>query len=347
LTATKETIQDVLGLEDINASQSDLFKAIERWGKAQISAEQNCNEDELREMVDSCIKQIWFMSMEVKEFAELSTSTNVLSIEEKYWILLAIVQNEPQYIPKKFNQSNSRHLSPRNAPFSSLSAIICNTNYICCGTLANTALKFSVSQSATLLGLEIDIDLNSTQALRRAPIAFPPSSTGFQNMGFTVSDNMGVIVAVGNTSNRRKVGDRNIVLVSPPTVLQIGHQYALCFTPIPAPHYFFEIRNGYKSELLISSTEQTNTLQSPIHIRQGAVVASSWRDGPSSAYPTQIPNKLFEKLKLKRELQANNRQRKIPIIATEQRVLQENEVNFQIHGRFSSAPILGFIFDKY
>jgi hypothetical protein len=337
LSATEETMQDVLGIEDLSVSQSELFKAIERWGEARIKAEKNhsCNDDELRAIIDSCLKRIRFMSMKVQEFAELSTSTNVLSIEEKYWILLAIVRNEPEYIPKTFNRGVSRHSRL------SASAIICNTSYICCGTLANTALKFSVSHPVTLLGLEIDIDL-STRELRRVPIVFAPASSGFKFMGFTVSDDKGEIVAVGNTSNRGKIEDRDIVLVSPPTMLQINHQYAINFNLIPKPHYFFEIRNLNKSELLINSTKQNPQLQSP---KQSTVVPSFWNfPPPMQNFSMEPPSLLGLRLSSGRE-QATQRRRKMPIISRAQRFRQENRVNFQIHERFSSAPIAGFIFD--
>jgi hypothetical protein len=77
LSATEETMQDIIEIEDLSVSQSDLFKAIERWGNARIKAEKNhsCNDDELRAMIDSCIKRIRFMSMDANEFAELSTFT--------------------------------------------------------------------------------------------------------------------------------------------------------------------------------------------------------------------------------------------------------------------------------
>jgi hypothetical protein len=189
--------------------------------------------------------------------------------------------------------------------------------------------------------LEIDIDL-STRELRRVPIVFAPASSGFKFMGFTVSDARGVIVAVGNTSNRRKVEDRDIVLVSPPTVLQIGHQYAINFNLIPKPHYFFEIRNLNKSELLINSTKQTFKPQSP---RQGTVEPSFWNfPPPMQNFSMEPPSLLSLKLSSGRE-QTTRRQRKMPIISRAQRFGHENKVNFQIHERFSSAPIAGFIFD--
>lgn len=336
LSATKETIEDVLGLEDLGASESDLFKAIIRWGEAQIYARENqtSNDDELRAMVDSCIKLIRFMSMDIQEFGELCDLRNVLRHEEQDSIFLSIGKNDSDYMPENFNRSSlSRHKNLSQA-------IICNTNYTCSGTRQNTSLKFSVSNVATLLGLEIDINLNSAHSKKGVPIFFPHSSSGFENIEIIVSNRRGVKVASGNTSNTRRFKDRIIVLVSPPTKLEVGHQYSISFSSTPAPHYLFEIMNLNTSDSLINSTDKEQTRDEQQHLQN-----SKQSTNPSSSKfpPAEItskkPNSMMYNLGLlAQRLTASNYER----VSS---VLQENIINLQIHDKFASAPIIGFIFN--
>lgn len=317
MSATTETIQDVLQLDELDVSELDLFKAITRWGLAKIQDKEK-KVTELRAEVDPCIKLIRFMSMESKEFAELCNSTystNVLSLKEKHQILLSLVLNDPECTPEKFNRSNlSRFVTD--------SAIICYTNFSQKhGTFAES-LAFSVNKAVTLLGLEIDLNFQSAPVTRTVA-----QNRGFQHqwaqgnsvsspflidnalgdMKFTLSDAGGMEIAYGNISNKRNVNGRDIILISPSQILETEKAYTIRLISYATTNYCFAISGTNKSDLLHNSDSKE---QRPM---QGIATSAGQTNMTAMQFMT----------------------RNTP---------QPAALNLKVLGALSYAPIRGFIF---
>jgi hypothetical protein len=258
LSSTKETIQDVLRLDDLDVSETDLLKAILRWGIAKFPKKGRhvCTGSEIREVIDPFLKLIRFMSMECTEFAELCiapNSLNVLSADEQRLILLSLVLENHKYMPANFNCSNVTRI------IMAQSAIICSTScmydrYQQSVSTGQEKLIFSVNQS-------VNLQYNHT-----LPPNLKSSSTV---MKFTVLDAHGTIISKGNTSNIRNVNTNDIIVLSPPKTLQIGHQYTIQCTYTIPNNCWFQIRNLNHAVLLHDSasksqqalTNQRNMLQ--------------------------------------------------------------------------------------
>jgi hypothetical protein len=272
LSSTKETIQDVLRLDDLGVSETDLLKAILRWGIAKFPKKGRhvCTGSEIREVIDPFLKLIRFMSMECTEFAELCiapNSLNVLSADEQRLILLSLVLKNHKYMPVNFNCSNVTRLMAQSAIICSIS---CNyDSYQQNVSPGRENLKFSANQSVNLLGIAIDLNVMSQQHVGYNHTLPPNLKSSLTCMKFTVLDAHGTIISEGNTSNIRNVNTKDIIVLSPPKTLRIGQQYTLeCTSTIPN-NSFFRIQNLNHAVLLHDSasksqqalTNQRNMLQ--------------------------------------------------------------------------------------
>lgn len=257
MLATEDTVQDILQLDDLSASESELFKGISRWGIAKIQAEGKLKKrkvPELRAVVDSCIKLIRFMSMECKEFAEICTSPIVLSTDEKHQILLSLVLKDPKYMPENFNRSIiTRQLTH--------SAIIYSTSYSYLGNGTgghDENLQFSVNQSVNLLGFAIDLSDESIALtkLQSRPQHYGGELPTLKDMQITLLEAEDTVVSEGYSSNSRNVNGRDIILVSPPTTLKAGHIYNLKCTLSTTATYRYQIGCVNTSDWLHNSANK-------------------------------------------------------------------------------------------
>ena len=276
LSSTKETIQDVLRLDDLGVSETDLLKAIFRWGIAKFPkrGKNVCIGSEIREVIDPFLKLIRFMSMECTEFAELCIAPNslkVLSADEQRLILLSLVLKNHKYMPVNFNCSNVTRLMAQ-------SAIICSIrceyeSYQQNVSTGHEKLIFSANQSVKLLGIAIDLNFESN-VMSQQHVGFgrtmpPYLKSSLTGMKFTVLDAHGTIISEGNTSNIRNVNTKDIIVLSPPKTLQIGQQYTLESTSTIPNNSLFRITNHNHAVLLHDSasksqqalTNQRNMLQ--------------------------------------------------------------------------------------
>ncbi|XP_059487056.1 uncharacterized protein LOC132203357 [Neocloeon triangulifer] len=99
LKASKQTVIDVLQLDFLSiASETDLFDAIIRWGKAQET-----NAEQIRLLIDVPLKMIRFRNLEPSEFVLLCEKTeDVLTDGEKLKILMAIETGKDHFLPDGF-----------------------------------------------------------------------------------------------------------------------------------------------------------------------------------------------------------------------------------------------------
>jgi hypothetical protein len=93
LQVSLETVQTVLKSDDINAEEPELLNALINWGRAYFLRTEGSepNIKQLRVTIDPCLKLIRFGAMDPKDFATLAESNSVLTVGEKYKILLGLV----------------------------------------------------------------------------------------------------------------------------------------------------------------------------------------------------------------------------------------------------------------
>jgi hypothetical protein len=338
----------VLGLDDLSVSESDLLKAIVRWGIAKFpkkEGEHVCTGSELREVIDPFIKLIRFMSMECKEFAELCISPNllnVLSADEQRLIFLSLVLKNHKYMPVNFNCSNvTRTMSQ--------SAIICSVRYLYQNNLlTGEILQFSANQSVNLLGIAIDLNFESN-VMSEQHVGFggfgavarksPPGIENYlTDMKFTVLDALGSIISEGNTSNVRNVNGNDIIVLSPTKTLQIGHGYTIKCTSSTSPNnVMFQIENLNHTELLHDQARTGAKISTGL-IQRGAQA----RGSASSRELNKAPTFFFSVQEFAQPRQSG------PIYDSGSKSQQAptNQRNvLQINLNYSRAPITGFIFD--
>jgi hypothetical protein len=131
LNAPLMTVQNLMKMETLHASEVEIVKALVKWGKAQVQLDGEDPEDgeKLRKKIEPCLKLIRFKGLTQFSFADLSKSElcNVLSWEEKYSILYAVVFSKWDSMPVQFtpqaNQRTSRESpSPKRGVLLTMSA---------------------------------------------------------------------------------------------------------------------------------------------------------------------------------------------------------------------------------
>lgn len=352
LTATEEIVQDILQLDDLDVSETALFRAIENWGKAQIKTGGNLSE--LRKAVDSSIKLVRFMCMENSEFATLCISSDLLSIQEKYSIFLSISKSDPKYMPENFDRSKLTRRTDQRA-------IIYNTSCTPLGVGVNfdESFRFSVNKSVTLLGLEIVHIVEYDNSIEAQMFGGGPYSS-FGNMEFTVLDTRDVtIIAMGNTSNITKINGKDIIFISKPIVLQKDIKYDIRCRPSSTPDYFYQIISLNTSESLINYSTghvQNHTLptQSSMQPRLWELGHHQYRQGTreqGSAGTCLVQGEITQRGRGRQTHPPKSERRLFSMFAHsaawdaqfEVPQLDQAMFNLQIHGNASFAPIVGFV----
>jgi hypothetical protein len=104
--AALDTVQDLMEMDTLECSEVELIKALVKWGKFQVQLSGGDPEvgDKLRKKIEPCLKLIRFKALTHTAFAELANNElcNVLSLQEKYEILCAIVLQDWKAMPVQF-----------------------------------------------------------------------------------------------------------------------------------------------------------------------------------------------------------------------------------------------------
>jgi hypothetical protein len=104
--APLDTVQDLLEMETLECSEVELIKALVKWGKFQVQLSRGDPDvgEELRKKIEPCLKLIRFKALTQTAFAELAKIElcHVLSLEEKFYILSAIVLQDWNSMPVQF-----------------------------------------------------------------------------------------------------------------------------------------------------------------------------------------------------------------------------------------------------
>ncbi|XP_059487648.1 kelch-like protein 40b isoform X2 [Neocloeon triangulifer] len=101
LEASKQTVIDVLQLDHLNiSSELELFDAIVKWGKAQVT-----NNEQIRHLIDEPLKLIRFRNLEPSQFASLcEKNADVLTDGEKLKIFMSIDTGRDHHLPDGFSK---------------------------------------------------------------------------------------------------------------------------------------------------------------------------------------------------------------------------------------------------
>lgn len=109
-------VQEVLKMNQMEASEQEVVAALLRWGKAQVAADcKNLDSDgiELRQKLDSCVNLVRYNELKSKEFGDLCQGDlgQVLSWEEKFKVLGCFVQEDWKLMPTHFWAHQSQQKS--------------------------------------------------------------------------------------------------------------------------------------------------------------------------------------------------------------------------------------------
>jgi hypothetical protein len=122
LHISSECVQEFLRMACLGLGESDLVRALIRWGKYQVQIDEEDPTDgqKLRSKILPALKLIKFAAMTHKEFAQLCLEELgvVINLEEKYSIMMAIATGEWKLVPSELLGYSDA--TPRKQPFTSL-----------------------------------------------------------------------------------------------------------------------------------------------------------------------------------------------------------------------------------
>lgn len=115
-----ESVLEVLGMEWLECEEAELVRALMRWGSCQAK-----EQHQIRQKIVPGLKLIRFAGLTPTTFAHLSQTelAQVLTLQEKHSILLALVTGDWKTMPDQLVQMNlqirNRHLQAINFSSSS------------------------------------------------------------------------------------------------------------------------------------------------------------------------------------------------------------------------------------
>jgi len=116
-----ECVREFLQMDCLCLRESDVVRALIRWGKYQVQMDEEDPTDgqKLRSKIFPALKLIKFASLTHKEFAHLCLEELgvVMNLEEKYSVMMAIGTGVWQQMPSELVSSDA---TPRKKPFTSL-----------------------------------------------------------------------------------------------------------------------------------------------------------------------------------------------------------------------------------
>jgi hypothetical protein len=121
LHISSECVQEFLRMDCLGLGESDVVRALIRWGKYQVQMDEEDPTDgqKLRSKILPALKLIKFAALTHKEFAQLCLEElrEVMHVEEKYSVLMAITTGEWKLMPRELVSSDAM---PRKKPFTLL-----------------------------------------------------------------------------------------------------------------------------------------------------------------------------------------------------------------------------------
>jgi hypothetical protein len=118
LTVPVTVVQEVLKLDQMEASEQEVVAALLRWGKAQVAADAkdvDSDGNKLRQKLDSCVNLVRYNVLKSKEFVDLCQGDlgQVLSWEEKFKVLGCFVQEDWKLMPTHLGPPKPARVKPR------------------------------------------------------------------------------------------------------------------------------------------------------------------------------------------------------------------------------------------
>jgi BTB And C-terminal Kelch len=100
LSVPETVVQEVLQMDQLDASEAEVTAALLKWGRAQLQADGQ-DPSQLQPIVAACLKSIRFNQLDAKQFADLCLGDLglVLSGDEKFQLLNCIVQKDWSKMP--------------------------------------------------------------------------------------------------------------------------------------------------------------------------------------------------------------------------------------------------------
>jgi len=91
--------------DTIKISEEKIYSALVEWGKHQIQKANpgsKIDYSALRNKIAPFLKFVRFSLMDFKQFANICKVDKILSIEEKYNIMMSLALNSIEFMPKEF-----------------------------------------------------------------------------------------------------------------------------------------------------------------------------------------------------------------------------------------------------
>jgi hypothetical protein len=162
LNISAESMPEFLDMEGLNINESDLVRALIRWGKFQLEQQDRDNVDEnLRSKILPGLRKIRFDSLNHEEIVKLYQEElgEVLSDGEKCSILMAVISGNWELMPKDVVPSIK--LTPRHEPYTFCSlpyAADQNQNQLKCGNnFGQKIFSFQVDKNADIVGIKLNL----------------------------------------------------------------------------------------------------------------------------------------------------------------------------------------------
>jgi len=163
LSASPETVQEVVQSDNTCVSEPELFKAVVEWGNAQVEkANPDLEPDptEVRSKIFPFLKSIRFTLMDSMQFTELCKTDTILTAEEKLNILMCLSAKSVEFMPNEFagaSQSPRKLLAVFDLPYvpSQLQPGDRHHRSYSHGRWSTLLLTFSVDKKARLVGVQV------------------------------------------------------------------------------------------------------------------------------------------------------------------------------------------------
>jgi hypothetical protein len=148
-------------MDCLNIKETDLLKALIRWGNFQMQQNNDDADASLRSKILPGLRKIRFGSLTQQELVQLCQEElgKVLTADEKSSIFMSFISGNWELMPSDFVSSTK--LTPRHEPYTFCSlpyAADKNKNQLKCGNkLGDKCFMFKVDKMAAIIGVKLNL----------------------------------------------------------------------------------------------------------------------------------------------------------------------------------------------
>ncbi|XP_059478998.1 uncharacterized protein LOC132198790 isoform X2 [Neocloeon triangulifer] len=157
--ASAELVTDVLSQQDLCIeSECELLEGLFWWGEAQVKNRiEKPSDAEVREAINKPLQKIRFLTMEQQEFADfcLKSSSNILSVEEKFYIMMSITTGSMKNFPKNFSIEKKLRATVKSTAPEKLLWLNLQANKYTEINCDNNCLEFSANKRVIFVGFQL------------------------------------------------------------------------------------------------------------------------------------------------------------------------------------------------